>query len=245
MQSLTCIKVREGGRGTTTAPTPPPSTTPLSEGNVTASGVEKAPVTRRRLDGHDACYNTYEVLLIIGLTCAVNFAFIFVVMAFVHLCNRGQQVKGLDYLVDGETAMVLPRCDSLLPLVLPSDGASAELRRSSGSYSSVQEYVNSLPDPVHGSMVSLHTLKRFPSSSSEEVHRGHNVINQGKTALDIISRGNCMAISSQIEDKFGNAGWSTLPVAPSNPNTPPSGITESEDIWQQLTERKRGLNFSP
>ncbi|CAG2057952.1 unnamed protein product [Timema podura] len=32
---------------------------------------------------------------------------------------------------------------------------------------------------------------------------------------------------------------SMLPVAPSYPNTPPSDITESEDIWQQLTERER------
>jgi hypothetical protein len=35
------------------------------------------------------------VLLIIGLTCAVNFAFIFVVMTLVHVCNRtGSKLNG-------------------------------------------------------------------------------------------------------------------------------------------------------
>nr|CAD7393356.1 unnamed protein product [Timema cristinae] len=37
-------------------------------------------------------------------------------------------------------------------------------------------------------------------------------------------------------DKFDNAGWSRLPIA-SYPITPPYDITESEEIWQQLTQK--------
>jgi hypothetical protein len=42
----------------------------------------------RRLAKHDACYSTNQVLLVVAVTCAVNFAFICVVMTLVHLCNR-------------------------------------------------------------------------------------------------------------------------------------------------------------
>jgi hypothetical protein len=35
----------------------------------------------------ETCYGPNEVLLIIAITCAVNFAFIFGVMTIVHLCN--------------------------------------------------------------------------------------------------------------------------------------------------------------
>ncbi|KAF4522654.1 hypothetical protein B566_EDAN011053 [Ephemera danica] len=39
----------------------------------------------------DTCYGPNQVLLIIAVTCAVNFAFIFGVMTIVHLCNvRGR-----------------------------------------------------------------------------------------------------------------------------------------------------------
>jgi hypothetical protein len=35
------------------------------------------------------------VLLVIAVTCAVNFAFIFVVMTLVHVCNRaGSKLNG-------------------------------------------------------------------------------------------------------------------------------------------------------
>nr|CAD7441693.1 unnamed protein product [Timema bartmani] len=39
-------------------------------------------------------------------------------------------------------------------------------------------------------------------------------------------------------NKFGNAGSSMLPVAPSSPSTPLSDIAESEKIWRQMTERE-------
>jgi hypothetical protein len=34
------------------------------------------------------CYSTNQVLLVIAITCGVNFAFIFFVMTLVNLCNR-------------------------------------------------------------------------------------------------------------------------------------------------------------
>lgn len=61
-----------------------PSTTPVvppEEGNHTSPH-------SRRLYSHDMCYSTNQVLLVIAITCGVNFAFIFVVMTLVNLCNR-------------------------------------------------------------------------------------------------------------------------------------------------------------
>ncbi|XP_059470200.1 uncharacterized protein LOC132193502 [Neocloeon triangulifer] len=37
--------------------------------------------------GHEVCYGPNEVLIVIAITCAVNFAFIFGIMTVVHFCN--------------------------------------------------------------------------------------------------------------------------------------------------------------
>ncbi|PSN44803.1 hypothetical protein C0J52_22505, partial [Blattella germanica] len=42
---------------------------------------------------HELCYSANQVLCIIAVTCAVNFAFIFVVMTLVHVCNRQHGTK--------------------------------------------------------------------------------------------------------------------------------------------------------
>ena len=47
----------------------------------------------RHLEEHELCYNTNQVLVIIAVTCAVNFAFIFIVMTLVHVCNRSSSIK--------------------------------------------------------------------------------------------------------------------------------------------------------
>jgi hypothetical protein len=61
---------------------------PSPEGNQTSPH-------SRRLASHDACYSTNQVLLVIAITCAVNFAFIFIVMTLVHVCNRaGGKLSG-------------------------------------------------------------------------------------------------------------------------------------------------------
>jgi hypothetical protein len=60
---------------------PPVNLSTPSEGNQTSPH-------SRRLADHDMCYSTNQVLLIIAVTCAVNFAFIFVVMTLVHVCSR-------------------------------------------------------------------------------------------------------------------------------------------------------------
>nr|CAD7200240.1 unnamed protein product [Timema douglasi] len=44
-------------------------------------------------------------------------------------------------------------------------------------------------------------------------------------------------------NKFRNVGSKMLPVAPSYPSTPPSDRDESEDIWQQLTDRALRKNL--
>jgi hypothetical protein len=55
--------------------------------SVTTEGNQTSPQSRRLAD-RDMCYSTNQVLLIIAVTCAVNFAFIFVVMSLVQVCNR-------------------------------------------------------------------------------------------------------------------------------------------------------------
>jgi hypothetical protein len=45
---------------------------------------QTSPHTRRL----DMCYSTNQVLLVIAITCGVNFAFIFVVMTLVNVCSR-------------------------------------------------------------------------------------------------------------------------------------------------------------
>jgi hypothetical protein len=57
------------------------STSAPAEGNQTSPH-------SRRLAGHNACYSTNQVLLVIAVTCVVNFTFICVVMTLVHVCNR-------------------------------------------------------------------------------------------------------------------------------------------------------------
>jgi hypothetical protein len=57
------------------------TTSPAAESNQTSPH-------SRRLSSHDACYSTNQVLLVIAVTCAVNFTFICVVMTLVHVCNR-------------------------------------------------------------------------------------------------------------------------------------------------------------
>jgi len=61
-----------------------PSTTPV----VPPEEWNKTSPHTRRLYSHDMCYSTNQVLLVIAITCGVNFAFIFVVMTLVNLCNR-------------------------------------------------------------------------------------------------------------------------------------------------------------
>jgi hypothetical protein len=76
-------------------PPPPP---PVNVSTTTVSPSEEGNQTSphsRRLASHDACYSTNQVLLVIAVTCAVNFAFIFVVMTLVHVCNRaGSKLSG-------------------------------------------------------------------------------------------------------------------------------------------------------
>jgi hypothetical protein len=59
----------------------------------TAEGNQTSPHSRRIAD-HDVCYSTNQVLVIIAVTCAVNFAFIFVVMTLVHVCNLSSRKLG-------------------------------------------------------------------------------------------------------------------------------------------------------
>ncbi|PNF22565.1 hypothetical protein B7P43_G12852 [Cryptotermes secundus] len=131
---------------------------PSAEGNQTSPH-------SRRLASHDACYSTNQVLLVIAVTCAVNFAFIFVVMTLVHVCNRaGSKLSGLDSVVLAEDG----DCD-IHDQKLPLDGSS--LRRQVSSYSSVQEYVNSLPGSFDrtASMLSLHSLHAARKPSQENL----------------------------------------------------------------------------
>nr|CAD7406174.1 unnamed protein product [Timema cristinae] len=50
---------------------------------------------------------------------------------------------------------------------------------------------------------------------------------------------NLHGMIQNIREEFRNASSSHFPAAPSYLSTPSSGITESEEIWQQLTERAK------
>ncbi|XP_069692330.1 uncharacterized protein [Periplaneta americana] len=136
----------------------------------------------RRLGAHDACYNTNQVLLIIAVTCAVNFAFIFTVMTLVHVCNRsGGKLDGLDTVVLAENG----DCDSHDHKISP-DGAS--IRRETASYTSVQEYVNSLPSSFDrtASMLSLHSLHAARNHSQENLLRKSNSLHTSFSMEDLL-----------------------------------------------------------
>ncbi|RZF35963.1 hypothetical protein LSTR_LSTR005376 [Laodelphax striatellus] len=98
------------------------------------------------------CYNTNEVLIIIGLTCFLNFTFIMLVMTCVHFCSAaGNGSKVADY----------PRLESL---VLGDSELSSKRTSSSGGIENIpnlHEHTDSVPllfRPSSDSMVSLQSL---------------------------------------------------------------------------------------
>ncbi|KAJ9594543.1 hypothetical protein L9F63_027474 [Diploptera punctata] len=130
------------------------SSSAVQENTSSINNQTNGPVSRH-LENHQLCYNnTNQVLLIIAVTCAVNFAFIFIVMTLVHICNRSSAIKlgGLDTLVLVESG--------------DSESQERKLPRDASSYSSVQEYVNSLPNSFErtASMLSLHSMRRSQDS---------------------------------------------------------------------------------
>ncbi|XP_046402247.1 wiskott-Aldrich syndrome protein homolog [Ischnura elegans] len=93
---------RRPGGGWVPPPPPPPDAGPapgLPRVTTFASGGEEEGEDGRGVtassssprDGHAACYGPDQVVLIIALTCALNFACIFLVMALVHVCNRNRK----------------------------------------------------------------------------------------------------------------------------------------------------------
>ncbi|CAG2062981.1 unnamed protein product, partial [Timema podura] len=57
------------------------------------------------------------------------------------------------------------------------------------------------------------------------------------------SNGNSMATVRNVEVDRGSPTTTTTTTTP--PPLPPPDITESEEIWQQLTEKERRKGFSP
>ncbi|XP_071438573.1 uncharacterized protein [Hetaerina americana] len=64
---------------------------PLGSASTSPASAPGPPLASSPRDGHAACYGPDQVVLIIALTCALNFACIFLVMAFVHICNRNRK----------------------------------------------------------------------------------------------------------------------------------------------------------
>ncbi|KDR10283.1 hypothetical protein L798_15650 [Zootermopsis nevadensis] len=128
------------------------------------------------------CYSTNQVLLIIAVTCAVNFAFIFVVMTLVHVCNRaGGKLSGLDSVALAENEEY-----DISDEKMSSDRPS--IRREPSSYNSVQEYVNSLPSSFDrtASMISLHSLHVARNHSQENLLAKSNSLHTSFSMEDLL-----------------------------------------------------------
>ncbi|XP_068084340.1 uncharacterized protein [Anabrus simplex] len=174
-------------------------TTPPTTAVPTSSSTTPAPTApARRLERHDTCYNTNEVLLIIAITCAVNFAFIFVIMALVHVCNRNNKVAGISGLesliIDNGDCVSQERGSQKLTLVLTPDQSMTKLCESN-SYNSVQDYVNSLPSVMNDrdfvcdrtpSMLSLHSLDPLRNKFQESMDlKRQNDVNKRRSSHNL------------------------------------------------------------
>lgn len=119
--------------------------TSLSDNNsVPGNGTDD--ILKKKLDAHQNCYTTNEVLEIIAITCLVNFIFWFLIISCVNFCTKNQKVWKSD------------SCESLESLgsnteyeIKPKQAAvgvkrnnNPSLRHSTSSYNNVQDYVNSL-----------------------------------------------------------------------------------------------------